>query len=103
MLIINTQMPFLLLEFANTKEKMNQFNYENKAVRVEMRNNNSNNENDDDKEFSLPVVNTTLTTGSIFSPTELNLGALNPPICLILCSYLMWPHIFFSMGIVMLL
>lgn len=68
MLIINTQMPFLSLEFANTKENESEFNYENKAVRVEMWNNNSNNKNNNDKELSLPVVTEPWQLAQYFSP-----------------------------------
>lgn len=54
------------------------------------------------KNLVCQLHNIAVTTGSIFFPTELNLGALNQPITLILCSYITSPHISL-MGMVMLL
>lgn len=98
MLIINTQMPFLLLEFANTKEKMNQslimrirlcdWNWETTTTTTITTTT---------KNLVCQSCNRTPTTGSIlFLPTELNLGALNRPILLILCSYIILPHTFLN-------
>lgn len=56
MMIINTQISFLSLEFANTKVNMNQsLVMRIRLCELETRNNNSNNNNNDDKELSLPL------------------------------------------------
>ncbi|KAB1253038.1 hypothetical protein Cadr_000002588 [Camelus dromedarius] len=70
MLIINTRMPFLLLESANTEEKMNPSlmlrirlcEWKRETTRT------TDDNHDEEEEFSLPVAYSAATTGSKFPP-----------------------------------